>query len=210
MEEEIIIKKKYSIPYEMFGEAFITFQKKFVYPRNTIMAVLLLIAAAANIIYIALGKATTFGYVLVLVCLALAFVNWYNPKKLRRNLMESIRGIENDVYQLKIMPDKLIIGTVIEPEENEGKQKEEYEEVFGDNPEPEEIKETEIFLTKDVSVIEKEDFFMVYLKRAMFYVIPKKDFTEEEITVMQIHFQKKLEKNYSADKSLSKTIVKRK
>ena len=209
MEEEAIIKRKYSIPYEMFGEAFITFQKKFVYPRNTVMASLLIVAAALNVVYIAQGKATTFGYVLVLVCLALAFVNWYNPKKLRRNLMESIKGIENDVYQLQVMADKLIIGTVIEPEENGERQKEEYEEVFGDTPKAEEIRDTEIYLTKDVRVIEKKDFFMVYLKRAMFYVIPKKYFTEEEITVMQIHFQKKLEKNYSADKSLSKTTVKR-
>ena len=52
---------------------------------------------------------------------------------------------------------------------------------------------------------------MVYLKRAMFYVNSKKwILPKEEITVMQIHFQKKLEKNYSADKSLSKTTVKRK
>ena len=150
MEEEAIIKRKYSIPYEMFGEAFITFQKKFVYPRNTVMASLLIVAAALNVVYIAQGKATTFGYVLVLVCLALAFVNWYNPKKLRRNLMESIKGIENDVYQLQVMADKLIIGTVIEPEENGERQKEEYEEVFGDTPKAEEIRDTEIYLTIDL------------------------------------------------------------
>lgn len=59
MEEEAIIKRKYSIPYEMFGEAFITFQKKFVYPRNTVMASLLIVAAALNVVYIAQGKATT-------------------------------------------------------------------------------------------------------------------------------------------------------
>ena len=50
MEEEAIIKRKYSIPYEMFGEAFITFQKKFVYPRNTVMASLLIVAAALNVV----------------------------------------------------------------------------------------------------------------------------------------------------------------
>ena len=55
MEEEAIIKRKYSIPYEMFGEAFITFQKKFVYPRNTVMASLLIVAAALNVVYSA-GK----------------------------------------------------------------------------------------------------------------------------------------------------------
>jgi len=37
---------------------------------------------------------------------------------------------------------------------------------------------------------------MVYIKKAMFYVVPKKDFSEEEITIMQVHFEKTLGKNY--------------
>lgn len=196
MEEEKILEKKYSIPYDMFGRAFDAFQKRFVYPRNNVLAAILLIAAAVNVLSIVMGESSAIGYVLVMACIALAFVNWYNPKKLKRNLMESIRGIENDVYRLKILPDKLIIGTVLEPLPEEGKPKEEYEEVFEDAPVPEEIADTEIYLTKDVYVMDKPEFFMVYLKRAMFYVIPKKDLTEEEITVMQLHFQKQLDKNY--------------
>lgn len=196
MEEEIILERRYSIPYEMFGKAFDSFQKRFVYPRNNIIAVILLIAAAANIYSIIKGNGSTMGYVLVLACVALAFVNWYNPRKLRKNLMESIKGIEGDVYRLRLMPDKLVIGTVLEPESAEPKPKEEYEAVFEDTPAPEQIADSEIYLTKDVFVMDKPDFIMVYLKRAMFYVIPKKDFSEEEVTLMQLHFQKQLEKNY--------------
>lgn len=196
MEEEIILERRYSIPYEMFGKAFDSFQKRFVYPRNNIIAVILLIAAAANIYSIIKGNGSTMGYVLVLACVALAFVNWYNPRKLRKNLMESIKGIEGDVYRLRLMPDKLVIGTVLEPESAEPKPKEEYEAVFEDKPAPEQIADSEIYLTKDVFVMDKPDFIMVYLKRAMFYVIPKKDFSEEEVTLMQLHFQKQLEKNY--------------
>ncbi len=196
MEEEIILERRYSIPYEMFGKAFDSFQKRFVYPRNNIIAVILLIAAAANIYSIIKGNGSTMGYVLVLACVALAFVNWYNPRKLRKNLMESIKGIEGDVYRLRLMPDKLVIGTVLEPESAEPKLKEEYEAVFEDTPAPEQIADSEIYLTKDVFVMDKPDFIMVYLKRAMFYVIPKKDFSEEEVTLMQLHFQKQLEKNY--------------
>lgn len=196
MEEEIILERRYSIPYEMFGRAFSAFQKRFVYPRNNIIAVILLAAAAANVYSIVKGKGSAMGYVLVLACVALAFVNWYNPRKLRKNLMESIKGIEGDVYRLKLMPDKLVIGTVLEPEMNEPKPKEEYEEVFEDKPLPEQIADSEIYLTKDVFVMDKPDYIMVYLKRAMFYIIPKKDFSEEEVTLMQLHFQKQLEKNY--------------
>lgn len=194
--EEVIIEKKYSIPYDLFGRAFNAFQKRFVYPRNNAMAVILLIAAALNVVSIVKGNGSALGYVLIMVCIALAFVNWYNPKKLKRNLMESIKGIEGDVYRLKLLPDKLVIGTVLEPESAEEKPKEEYEEVFEDTPRPEEIADTDIYLTKDVYVMDKPEFFMVYLKRAMFYVIPKKDLSEEEIMIMQLHFQKQLDKNY--------------
>lgn len=194
--EEVLIEKKYSIPYDLFGRAFDAFQKRFVYPRNNAMAVILLIAAALNVVSIVKGNGSALGYVLIMVCIALAFVNWYNPKKLKRNLMESIKGIEGDVYRLKLLPDKLVIGTVLEPESAGEKPKEEYEEVFEDAPRPEEIADTDIYLTKDVYVMDKPEFFMVYLKRAMFYVIPKKDLSEEEIMIMQLHFQKQLDKNY--------------
>ncbi len=197
MEEEIIVKKRYLIPYEMFGDAFTAFQKRFVYPRNNIMILILLVFAVLNVVNILQGNSSTFGYVLVLACIALAISNWYNPRKLKKNLMESIKGIENDLYEITLMPDKLEIGTVLEPVSNDdSKPKEEYEEVFDDVPAKEEIAKTQIFLTKDVFVLDKSEYFIIYLKRSMFYVVPKKDFSEEETTIMQIHFQKQLGKNY--------------
>ncbi len=196
MEEDILIKRRYSIPYELFGEAFRAFQKKFVYPRNMIMTLLLVLAAAANVVNIALGNGSTFGYVLIFVCLGLAGVNWYNPRKLRRSLMESIKGIENDVYVLTLYPDKMLIGTVLEPENPEEQEVAEHEEVFVDIPQKEDIAQTEIYLNNTVKIVEKDDFFMVYIKKSMFYIIPKKDFTEEEITLMNIHFGNQLYKNF--------------
>lgn len=199
MEDEALIKKRYSIPYELFGEAFTVFQKKFVFPRNRIMSILLLILAAGNVLNIMYGSGETIGYVLVVVCIALAFVNWYNPRKLKRNLMESIKGIENDVYTLTIFPERMVIGTVLEPEEK--KEPEEYEEVFGEIPMKEDIADTEIFLNKNVKVIERKNFFMIYIKKSMFYVVPKETMTQEEIEIMNLHFQKQLDKNFICEAS---------
>lgn len=202
MEEEIIIKKRYSIPYEMFGDAFTTFQKRFVYPRNIIMSLILFAAAVLNIVNIAKGEGSKIGYFLVFSCLALAVINLMNPKKLKRNLMISLKGIEEDVFEMKLFEDKIIIGTVLEPVSEEETTKEEYEEVFdeiqSDNEggPQEEIAETEIYLNSGVLVTDKPEYFMVYIKKAMFYVIPKKDFSEEEVNMLQIHFEKMLGKNY--------------
>lgn len=199
MEDEALVKKRYSIPYELFGEAFTVFQKKFVFPRNRIMSVLLLIFAAGNVLNIMYGNGETIGYVLVLVCIALAFINWYNPRKLKRNLMESVKGIENDVYTLTIYPERIVIGTVLEPE-NE-KEPEEYEEVFGEIPIKEDIADTEIYLNKNVKVIERKNFFMIYIYKSMFYVVPKETLTQEEIEIMNLHFQKQLDKNFICEAS---------
>ena len=199
MEDEALEKKRYSIPYELFGEAFTVFQKKFVFPRNRIMSVLLLILAAGNVLNIMYGKGETIGYVLVLVCIALAFINWYNPRKLKRNLMESVKGIENDVYTLTIYPERIVIGTVLEPEKE--KEPEEYEEVFGEIPVKEDIADTEIYLNKNVKVIERKNFFMIYIKKSMFYVVPKEPLTQEEIEIMNLHFQKQLDKNFICEAS---------
>lgn len=199
MEDEALVKKRYSIPYELFGEAFTVFQKKFVFPKNWIMTGLLLLLAVGNILNIIFGKGDTIGYVLVLVCIALAFINWYNPRKLKRSLMESVKGIENDVYTLTIYPERIVIGTVLEPE-NE-KETEEYEEVFGEIPVKEDIADTEIYLNKNVKVIERKKFFMIYIKRSMFYVVPKETLTKEEIEIMNLHFQKQLDKNFICEAS---------
>ena len=199
MEDEALVKKRYSIPYELFGEAFTVFQKKFVFPRNRIMSVLLLILAAGNVLNIMYGKGETIGYVLVLVCIALAFINWYNPRKLKRNLMESVKGIENDVYTLTIYPERIVIGTVLEPEKE--KEPEEYEKVFGEIPVKEDIADTEIYLNKNVKVIERKNFFMIYIKKSMFYVVPKEPLTQEEIEIMNLHFQKQLDKNFICEAS---------
>ena len=199
MEDEALVKKRYSIPYELFGEAFTVFQKKFVFPRNRIMSVLLLILAAGNVLNIMYGKGETIGYVLVLVCIALAFINWYNPRKLKRNLMESVKGIENDVYTLTIYPERIVIGTVLEPEKE--KEPEEYEEVFGEIPVKEDIADTEIYLNKNVKVIERKNFFMIYIKKSMFYVVPKEPLTQEEIEIMNLHFQTQLDKNFICEAS---------
>lgn len=199
MEDEALVKKRYSIPYELFGEAFTVFQKKFVFPRNRVMSVLLLIFAAGNVLNIMYGNGETIGYVLVLVCIALAFINWYNPRKLKRNLMESVKGIENDVYTLTIYPERIVIGTVLEPERE--KETEEYEEVFGEIPMKEDIADTEIYLNKNVKVIERKNFFMIYIKKSMFYVVPKETLTQEEIEIMNLHFQKQLDKNFICEAS---------
>ncbi|MGN0613590.1 MAG: YcxB family protein [Porcipelethomonas sp.] len=199
--ERIIEKKRYSIPFEMFEEAYNVFQKKYVYPRNMIMCGILILVAIGNIINIVIGNAGTVGYVLVMACLALAAVNWYNPKKIKKNLLVSIRGIENDVYTLEVLPEKLVVGTVLEPADEE-REPEEYEAVFGETAAQEDIEASDIYVNNTLRVTERENFFLIYIKRSMFYIIPKNVFTDEEIQRFSMYFVERIGKYYlcEADK----------
>jgi len=185
--EKLFETKRYSIPYEMFEEAYTVFQKKHIYPRNIVMSVILVIVAIANIVNIVIGNSGTFGYVLVLICLALAAINLYNPKKIKRNLLESIKGIENDVYTLDVYSDKLVVGTVLETASDD-REPEEYEEVFGEIEKQEDILPTDVYVNNSLLVTERQKFFMVYIKKSMFYVIPKEIFTDDEISKFAIYF----------------------
>ncbi len=199
--EKIIESKRYSIPFEMFEKAYTLFQKKYVYPRNIVMIILLIALAIGNAVNIIVGRATgILSYILIMACLALAAINWYNPKKIKKNLMQSIRGIENDVYTLDVLPDKIVIGTVIEPiSENEQTEPEEYEEVFGEVSKKEEIESSDIYINNTLRVTERKEFFMVYIKKSMFYVIPKSVFTEDEIRKFAMYFAERIDKYFACE-----------
>ena len=191
----VIEKKRYSISYDMFENAYTVFQKKYVYPRAYIMCGILTALAIANVINTAVGgaKGNLLSYILIAACIALAAINIYNPKKVKRNLMESIKGIENDVYTLEVYPDKLTIGTVLDPVEQRDNEPEEYEEVFGDvTPSPEEIQKSDVYINSTLRVTERSDYFMVYIKKSMFYVIPKSALTDEEIRTFASYFNDRI------------------
>ena len=194
IQENVIESKRYSVPYEMFGEAYDVFQKKYIYPRNLFLCAMLLIVAIGNIINIVIGNSSTLGYVLVAACFALAAINIYNPKKVRKNLMEQIKGIENDIYTLDVMPERIVIGTVLEPPvegENEPDEK-----VFGESLRSEEIEKSDIYVNNSLRVTERADFFLIYIKKSMFYVIPKSAFTDDEVRSFAMYFSERIGKYF--------------
>ena len=57
-------------------------------------------------------------------------VKQYYSKKIKRNLLEAVREIEQDEYRLRIFPEYLEIGTLLPAEESH-----ETDELFDDEPE---------------------------------------------------------------------------
>lgn len=213
------IQRSYHIPLSLFQKAFITFQKKFVFPKNWILSAIL---AAVAVIYVdaAIKDPSNYlSYLLIVICIAMICVLWYNPRKLRRSLFESMKELEQDVYHLCVYEDGLTIATEDQPDSAvEGKDQSEEESVewneenipsesdqngfrqlFDEENQPNApvgIEPTVIPFEKGVKILEYADFFMVYLVKRMFYVIPKSEFSEDEQIRLRILFTDRLAESF--------------
>ncbi|MBQ8078691.1 MAG: YcxB family protein [Oscillospiraceae bacterium] len=191
-QEAMLLEKQYKIPFALFREAFIAFQKKFVFPRNyAIMAVFLIVAGIYSYFVVNGSDQQRPIYCMIVVfCIVMCAMQWYNPRKIRRNLLEGVREIEEDRYRLRIYPGYLEIGTMLEPEDSTAQ---ETDALFDDEPE-EDFSGTRIYYNKGLHVHEYDSFLMIYQNKTMFYVIPKSVFTQEELGLLRQHFSNALGK----------------
>ncbi|MBQ8298063.1 MAG: YcxB family protein [Ruminococcus sp.] len=190
MEANYRIEKEYTIPYDIFKDAYTAFQKKNIYPRTYLFMGLFIVLAVIYIFAAVDDPSNKLSYVLIFVCLALAVREWYNPRKIRRTLLDTIRseGLENEVYRLCVGDDFLEISTL--PHENvENSEPEPQEESAEDDDsgyeEDEHPEKSVIPINSELSVQEHDEFFLIHIRKKMFYVVPKKDFSEPELEIIR-------------------------
>lgn len=187
MEENYRIKKEYTISYDLFRKAYHEFQKKNVYPKSYLFMGLFL---AIGVVYIAAAvkdPSNRMSYVLVFLCFALAFREWYNPRKMRRNIVDTVRAIGELRYSLRIGDENVEFSTLPRDDvENSGEGSEDAEEY-----EKEELPESTVIpINGELSVQEYDEFFLLYHGKKSFYIIPKEGFTEYELeTVREINLR---------------------
>ena len=174
----------YTITVDDYDKAFHEVQKKFEFGRNTIFTVLVGIIGILNLIT-AISKYpdNNNNVMIVTICLAFIAILWVMPFKRRKTLREALSTIEDDSYETEIYDDKIKISVVpkINPETNE----------------PFEVSPKIIFYETDLPyVIEIPDEFIIYIKKQMFYVIPKRFLSEEQIETLRKEFSEKAKKFY--------------
>lgn len=198
-ENNLLIEKQYRIPFDMFRNAFIAFQRKFVYPRTyAVMGILAAVIGVYAYFIVYGGEDVNRGLycMIILFCAMLMTLQWVNPRKIRMKLMEGVREIEHDEYRLRIYPEYLEIGTILPPEDIT---QTETDALFEDEPE-ENFSGTRIHYNHGMNVIEYPAFFMIYQQKTMFYVVPKPAFSEEELGIIRKHFSSRLEKTFKTHK----------
>ncbi len=187
MEEKYKLEKEYSISANTFREGYLAFQKKYIYVKSYIfMGIFTLLAA--DFIYAAVKDPKNyFAYLLIVICLSLAFREWYNPRKIRRSLVDTVKELGEPVYKIGIGESFVDISTVsvpdgIEEETGEGETEPDESSVSeeSDLPEP-----TRIPADEKMNILEYDEFFLLIYGKAVFYIIPKENFEEKELEVIR-------------------------
>ncbi len=226
-DREPLLQKSYHIRLELFQKAFVNFQKRFVYPRNWVLTVILGAIAVVYLDSFTQNPSGMLAPALMVVCIAMIVILWINPKKVRRTLFASMQELENDTYYVRFFEDGMTIMTEDAPKSAEEKtapieeeraepqtdaaaeSAEEQANGFNplfhvDVPDPvtvDAIEPTEIRFHSNVKVYEYSDYFMVYLVKQMFYVVPKDAFTEDELICLRKLFAESLAEQYHPMKS---------
>lgn len=184
MEENYKLEKEYQISPEIFDKAYRSYQKKFVYPKNYIFMALFLILAADFVYAAVKTPENRLVYLLIVVCIALAFREWHNPKFVRKRLTETLKDMGMPVYKIGIGEGFVDISTVEEPETLDEK-----EEEYDPADIPEEIdplpEKTRIAVNSDFKLLEYDEYFLLMQGKSVFYILPKEGFSEAELETVR-------------------------
>ena len=173
MEENYKLEKEYKISVDILREGYREYQKKYVYPKSYIFMGLFTLLAA-DFIYAAVREPDNLmSYLLVVVCLGFAVREWYNPRKIRRSLVESYAEMGETVYKISAGEESAYISTVSEV-------------IDGESGEPEPPPEpTRIPFDENFSILEYDEFFLMIYGKTVFYIIPKENFDENEKDIIR-------------------------
>lgn len=193
MEEKYRLEKEYSIPPEMFDKAYKAYQKKFVYKKSYIFMCLFLVLAA-DFVYAAVKQpSNTLAYLLIVVCIALAFREWHNPRFIRRRISDTVRSMGKVVYKIGVGSGFVDISTVDMGFDDEDDVDDAADtEISADDDDDISENEQDMFPEKSrintddgYRLLEYDDFFLLMQDKKVFYILPKTGFSEDELQIIR-------------------------
>ena len=182
MEETEIVKAEerpslcsfeFNVTIDEEDDAFRTFQKRYVFKRNVIKSVGFGLLGVGFLVSSFFYPDQVMNYILFAVCFAAVVMIWYNNVKIRRSLMDALKMLEDDRYIFTLYDDKFRIETIVPEEERK-------EEDFEDIP-PQEFELSDPML----DAVEKDDKFVIIVKRATIYVLPKRCMDDEQMKLVR-------------------------
>lgn len=198
MEEKYKLEKEYKVPADTFRDAYYEFQKKYVYPKSYVYMAMFGIIAIALIVFGVLAmhdaskKQKYIMYLAFVVACMFAFREWYNPRKMRRNLTETVKALGEPVYKIGIGDKFVDISTVSDDLSNIAETKDENADEANNeenNDIPGEIEplpeKTRLKADESFKLMEYDRFFLMLSGKEMFYILPKEGFSEAELKIVR-------------------------
>ncbi len=167
-EEPSLCRFEFNVTIPEEDDAFRTFQKRYVFKRNVIKSVGFGILGIGFLISSFFYPEQVMNYILFAVCAAAIAMIWYNNVKIRRSLMDALKMLEDDRYIFTLYEDRFRIETIVPEEERSA---EDFEEIP-----PQEFELDDPLL----DAVEKDDKFVIIVKRATIYVLPKRCMNDEQ------------------------------
>lgn len=171
-----IVQKEYSIAPHMYDSAFKDYQRKFVYPMNYILTAVFVVIAIVDIVLIATGKSPALIVLAVLSIVAIVGI-WLHTVNVRKKFVQNVARVKDERQTVQFFDNGIVI-TSIPKGHTDG------------------VKTVIDFDKDEVKILDKRYYFIAYVVKSHFCIIPKKVFDASEETTLAKGFQKKLGKNY--------------
>ena len=108
--------------------------------------------------------------------LALAIRHWYNPRKMRSSVIDAFRETEGTEYAFTVTDEAVEITTIINGKYNND----------GNVSDDDEIPEASVLpIDEKLEISEYDDFFIVMYGKSVFYIVPKENFSDEELEIVR-------------------------
>lgn len=187
MEENIKLVKDFSHTPQIMRQGIRAYQKKFVYPKAIVKSVIFVLLSIATVFISGMldEKIRLLGYLALVGFLALAYREIFNPLKQRDNIVMSMNG--NGIiplYRLTVKDKTVEISTICEKYADD-EEAEEIAEELDEEYSEEAVKPTIIPIDDGFSVIEAADCFVLVCSDYAYYIVPKADFSPEELEIIR-------------------------
>lgn len=184
---ELLARGKYKSCAETILSGYKTYRKRYVIKSVVLKMLLVAVALASSIMMLITSEDSMMPAFMILVCVVIGAYFISEPINHARKLKNGLSDIEGTEYEAEITDQTVKIATVRQdiPEEEPAQTEETAEETTegetNDNTE-DEIPATVIHLDSPiVDFIDREDMFIICVKKSYVFIIPKSAFTEDEV-----------------------------
>lgn len=188
---ELLAEGEYESKSDEILRGYKVYQKRYVFTSLIWKMLLVALAVTSSVMMIITSEDPMLPAMCLLISISVGIWFVSTPVSNRKKLMRGLDSMEGTNYKAEIYTDKIKISTPVEENVETEQEKEEQTErserleqseadiaLDGEN---EEIPATVIHLDSPiVDITDKEDMFILVVKKAYVFIIPKRAFTEDE------------------------------